>query len=152
MSSLVHSHEFSKATALSCPPSAGRTLSLNVVNKCGSRGLNFRFIVLVTVAKYFFSAVEREGGTYSTFWVPPALVLPQKKYLATLQSECGDRPRSTAKILGCSTRNRKFKRLEPHLQPSATRSAPKEDTKSAGTLTHGSAPRNSYPICQILAR
>ena len=39
-------------------------------------------------------------------------------------------------ILGDSTRNRKFYRLEPHFQPSATRSAPKEDTKKAVALAH----------------
>ena len=38
------------------------------------------------------------------------------------------------KKLGCSTRNRKFKRLEPHFQTSETRSAPKEDTKNAVAL------------------
>ena len=38
--------------------------------------------------------------------------------------------------LDYSTRNRKFKRLEPHFQTSAARSAPKEGTKSAVALTH----------------
>ena len=40
------------------------------------------------------------------------------------------------KILDYSTRNRKFKRLEPHFRPSATRSGMKEETKSAVALAH----------------
>ena len=46
-------------------------------------------------------------------------------------------PRSTpgTKMFGYSTRNRKFKCLEPQLQNSATRSASKEDTESAVALT-----------------
>ena len=39
-------------------------------------------------------------------------------------------------ILDYSTRNRKFKHLEPYFQPSATRSGMKEDTKSAVALAH----------------
>ena len=35
-----------------------------------------------------------------------------------------------------STRDQSFKRLEPHFQTSATRSALKEDTKSAVALAH----------------
>ena len=35
-----------------------------------------------------------------------------------------------------STRNREVKRLEPHFQTSATRSAPKEDTEGAVALEH----------------
>ena len=35
-----------------------------------------------------------------------------------------------------STRNRKFKRLEPRFQTSATSSAPKEDTECAVALAH----------------
>ena len=37
-------------------------------------------------------------------------------------------------ILGCSTRNHEFKRLEPHFQLLATRSASKEGTESAVAL------------------
>ena len=39
-------------------------------------------------------------------------------------------------ILDYSTRNGKIKRLEPHLQLSATRSASKEDTETAVALPH----------------
>ena len=39
-------------------------------------------------------------------------------------------------VFCCSTRSRKFKRLEPHFQTSAMRSAPKEDTESAVALAH----------------
>ena len=39
-------------------------------------------------------------------------------------------------ILGYSTRNDKFKRLEPHFQISATRSGWKEVTKTAVALPH----------------
>ena len=62
---------------------------------------------------------------------------------------------SRKKVLGYGTRNRTFKRLEPHFQSSATRSAPKENTKRAVALAHSrreSAPRSSYPGYQILAR
>ena len=41
---------------------------------------------------------------------------------------------SKNKVLGYSTRNRKFKHLEPHFRTSATRPAPKEDTKNAVAL------------------
>ena len=46
--------------------------------------------------------------------------------------------RSTAvkNTLGYSTRNVKFKRLEPHFQLSATRSASKEGTETAVALSH----------------
>ena len=40
------------------------------------------------------------------------------------------------KILGYSTRNGKFKRLEPHFQLSATGSASKEGTETAVALPH----------------
>ena len=77
------------------------------------------FSVSCTIAMYFFLLQnEKEERTRYDFWVPPALVLQQKK------------------ILDYRTRNRKFKRLEPHFQPSATRSASKEDTKRAVALTH----------------
>ena len=39
------------------------------------------------------------------------------------------------KILGYSTRNGKFKRLEPHFQLSATRSVSKDGMETAATLT-----------------
>ena len=76
-----------------------------------------------------------EERTRYDFWVPPALVLHQNK------------------ILGYSARNRKSKRLKQHFQPSATRYAPKQDTKSAVALAlHGGARRGSYPVCRFLAR
>ena len=46
-------------------------------------------------------------------------------------------PSTSAKnILGCSTKNGKFKRLEPIFQLSATRSASKEGTETAVALSH----------------
>ena len=82
--------------------------------------MNFRFLVLYSWSSLFCFAVEREKGTYSLrlLWVPPACSTAEKN------------------IFGYSTRNRKIKRLEPHFQTSATRSAPKEDTKSAVALAH----------------
>ena len=48
------------------------------------------------------------------------------------------RARSAAenKILGYSTRNHVFERLEPHFQISTTRSASKEATESAAASAH----------------
>ena len=43
---------------------------------------------------------------------------------------------SSKNILGYSKRNGKFKRLEPHFQFSATRSASKEGTETAAALPH----------------
>ena len=44
--------------------------------------------------------------------------------------------RAVKNILGYSTRNGKFKRLEPHFQLSATRSASKEGTETAVAMPH----------------
>ena len=68
----------------------------------------------------FFSAVEQAGGTQRS------------------RNEYVPFSRSTAKQnkldYEYSTRNRKFKRLEPHFQTSATRSAPKEDPEKCCRL------------------
>ena len=42
---------------------------------------------------------------------------------------------SSKNVLGYSTRNGKFKRLEPHFQLSATRSVSKDGMETAATLT-----------------
>ena len=56
------------------------------------------------------------------FCVPAACSTAEKKILVF--------------VFDNGTRNRKFERLEPQFQTSATRSAPKEDTKSAVALAH----------------
>ena len=69
----------------------------------------------------------------------PAPFMAKRQKLPRSRTEYVPPSRSTAaekKIIDHSTRNRKFKRLEPHFQPSATITAPKEDTKSVVALAH----------------
>ena len=71
-------------------------------------------------------------------------------------SSCLPSARSTAerKTLGDSTRNRKSKRLEPHIRTSATASVSKRDTESAVAFWHthgGGVPRSSCLPSELLA-
>ena len=74
------------------------------------------FSVSCTVAKLFFLLwKEKEERTQYVSWVPPARSTAEKKTWLQYKKS-------------------KFKRLEQHFQTSATRSAPREDTKSAVDL------------------
>ena len=60
---------------------------------------------------------------------------------------------SSINMLDYSTRNHKFKRLKPHLQLSATRSASRRARKLLSIChNHGSAPRSPYMPCQIMVQ
>ena len=83
---------------------------------------SLEYAVSRTVFKYFFSCCKTSTRYFS------------KKKAAVERA----RARSTAgkTILGYSTGIHKFKRLEPHFQFSATRSASKEGAETAVALAH----------------
>ena len=96
------------------------------------------FSVSCTVVKCFFFGrrnVLGSAGSSCSFCYSK-----QKKIQETervwVPSARSTRTTSRKKKWLQSTINRKFKRLEPYFQTSATRSAPKEDTKNAIALVH----------------
>ena len=74
---------------------------------------------------------RKSSGAYSTLTAVVAAHMKKKLIRAAARSTA-----AVKKILDYSTRNGNLRRLEPHFQLSATRSASREGTEGAVTLPH----------------
>ena len=112
---------------------------------------NAAVVVACVIFTHGFSRCRR-------YWIWVFCCLFQKnwsvivRYVYTYKYEFYSSKKSYWLRTASSTRNGKFKNLEPHFQVSATRSIDGRRSRKLIVLrhTHGSAPRSPYLPCEIL--